>query len=138
MLDPVTAALASTQLGGLPQGRVVQTSLAFSNDGRWLAAGFIHPTQLDEDTWFRVWDTRNLTRPVAAFTAPFLTDDIAVSDDGTRVYAWEAATQSTRWTLPGRRGRVRARRRRAGPQPRRLDPGRASETGRSRCSTRDG
>ena len=87
MLDPQTAALASAQLGGLPKGRVVHNQLAFSHDGRWLAAGFLHPTQQDEDTWIRVWDTRDLARPVAAFTIPFLVGPVAVSDDGTRLYA---------------------------------------------------
>ena len=87
MLDPQTAALASAQLGGLPKGRVIHQSLAFSNDGRWLAAGFVHPTELDEETWIRVWNTEDLARPVAAFTVPFLAkDQLAVSDDGTRVY----------------------------------------------------
>ncbi|MEO6413911.1 MAG: BTAD domain-containing putative transcriptional regulator, partial [Pedococcus sp.] len=86
MLDPQTAALAPTQLGGLPKGRVVHNQLAFSNNGRWLAAGFIHPTELDEDTWFRVWDTGNLAGPAAAFTLPLLVGGLAVSDDGTRVY----------------------------------------------------
>ena len=87
MLDPQTAALSPTQLGGQPQGRVVHGQLAFSNNGRWLAAGYIHPTQLDEDTWFRVWDTGNLARPAAAFTLPLLVNVLAVSDDGTRIYA---------------------------------------------------
>ena len=87
MLDPQTAALTPTQLGGQPQGRVVQGQLSFSNNGRWLAAGYIHPTELDEDTWFRVWDTGNLARPAAAFTLPLLVNGLAVSDDGTRIYA---------------------------------------------------
>ena len=87
MLDPQTAALSPTQLGGQPQGRVVHGQLAFSNNGRWLAAGYIHPTELDEDTWFRVWDTGNLARPAAAFTLPLLVNGLAVSDDGTRIYA---------------------------------------------------
>jgi WD40 repeat protein len=87
MFDPQTAALAPTQLGGMPKGRVVHLSLAFSSNGRWLAAGFVHPTQLDEDTWIRVWDTRDLARPVAASTVPFLAKDhLAVSGDGKRVY----------------------------------------------------
>ena len=87
MLDPQTAALSPTQLGGQPQGRVVHGQLSFSNNGRWLAAGYIHPTELDEDTWFRVWDTGNLARPAAAFTLPLLVNGLAVSDDGTRIYA---------------------------------------------------
>ncbi len=87
MLDPQNAALASTQLGGMPKGRVVQESIAFSNDGRWLAAGFVHPTQLDRQTWIRVWDTGDLARPVRAFTVPFDIGDVALSDDGTRLYA---------------------------------------------------
>ena len=87
MLDPQTAALTPTQLGGMPEGRVVHGQLAFSNNGGWLAAGFIHPTELDEDTWFRVWDTANLARPSAAFTLPLLVNGLAVSDDGTRIYA---------------------------------------------------
>ena len=87
MFDPQTAALAPTQLGGMPKGRVVHSGLAFSHDGRWLVAGFKHPTELDEETWIRVWDTGDLARPVAAFTVPFLLGDVAVSDDGTRLYA---------------------------------------------------
>ena len=87
MLDPQTAALTPTQLGGQPPGRVVHGQLAFSNNGRWLAAGYIHPRELDEDTWFRVWDTGNLARPAAAFTLPLLVNRIAVSDDGARIYA---------------------------------------------------
>jgi WD40 repeat protein len=86
MLDPQTAALASQQLGGLPEGRVVQTSLAFSGDGRRLAAGFVHPIQLDEETWVRVWDTADLARPVAAFVVPFPAEEFALSHDGTRLY----------------------------------------------------
>ncbi|KAB7745695.1 hypothetical protein GA707_07275 [Nostocoides sp. F2B08] len=87
MFDPTTAVLANAQLGGQPQGRVVQESLAFSNDGRWLVAGFVHPTQLDTETWIRVWDTADLARPVAAFNLPFpIHSQLAVSDDGARVY----------------------------------------------------
>ena len=87
ILDPSTAALADTQPGGVPPNRVVHQSFAFSSNGRWLAAGFIHPTQLDENTSFRVWDTRDLAHPLAAFTAPFISERIAVSNDGTRVYS---------------------------------------------------
>jgi DNA-binding SARP family transcriptional activator/WD40 repeat protein len=87
MFDPQTAALAPTQLGGMPKGRVVQTGLAFSNNGRWLAAVFELPSQLDDDRFFRVWDTGNLARPAAAFTLKFGVGSLAVSDDGTRVYA---------------------------------------------------
>ena len=87
ILDPRDASLAPTQLGGMPKGRVVQTSIAFSNDGRWLAAGFVHPTRLDDQTWIRVWNTRDLARPVGAFIAPFPTGDVALSGDGTRLYA---------------------------------------------------
>lgn len=88
MLDPETAALSDTQLGGMPIGRVVHGSFGFSHNGRWLAAGFIHPVESDEDTWFRVWDTRALGRPVAAFTAHLLTQaGLVVSDDGTHMFA---------------------------------------------------
>lgn len=87
MLDPVTAELADTQPGGVPEGRVVHQAFAFSSNGRWLVAGFLHPTQLDDTTVFRVWATGDLSHPAAAFTAPFLADYAAVSDDGTRVYA---------------------------------------------------
>jgi WD40 repeat protein len=87
ILDPATAELAATQPGRVPRGRVVHESFAFSSNGRWLAAGFIHPTQLDNDTAFRVWNTRDLGRPVAAFTVPFITEYVAVSDDGTRIYS---------------------------------------------------
>ncbi len=85
LLDPQTAALASTQLGGMPTGRVVESAFAFSNSGRWLAVGFIHPSQEDPETWIRVWDTADLARPVAGFTVPFR-GALLVSDDGTKVY----------------------------------------------------
>ena len=72
----------------MPPGRVVHSSFGFSHDGRWLAAGFVHPTEEDEDTWFRVWDTRALDRPVAAFTVHLLAPaGLAVSDDGTRLFS---------------------------------------------------
>ena len=87
ILDPVTAALSDTQPGGVPTGRVLGGAFAFSNNGRWLAAGFVHPTGLDQHTWFRVWDTRNLAHPVAAFTRHFHPEEgLSVSDDGTRLY----------------------------------------------------
>ncbi|HET7276674.1 MAG TPA: BTAD domain-containing putative transcriptional regulator [Dermatophilaceae bacterium] len=86
VLDPKTARLSGPQPGGVPRGRVVHESFAFSGDGRWLAAGFIHPKQLDEDTWVRVWDSANLARPVAAFTLPFIAYRVAISDDGGRLH----------------------------------------------------
>jgi DNA-binding SARP family transcriptional activator/WD40 repeat protein/energy-coupling factor transporter ATP-binding protein EcfA2 len=104
ILDPETAVLADTQPGGVPEGRVVHESFAFSSNGRWLAAGFIHPTQLDENTSFRVWDTADLARPVAAFTAAFIAERIAVSDDGTRVYS-TARNESVLHSLDLRAGR---------------------------------
>jgi len=86
ILDPDTAALSKVQLGGVPPGRVLHNSFLFSNNGRWLAAAFIHPTEADTDSWIRVWDTRDYARPVAAFTLPYLANNIAVSNDGTRAY----------------------------------------------------
>ncbi len=86
LLDPDTAALSKVQLGGVPAGRVVHNSFLFSTNGRWLAAAFIHPTQADTNSTIRVWDTRDFARPVAAFTMPFLAENIAVSNDGTRAY----------------------------------------------------
>ncbi|MFW5471631.1 BTAD domain-containing putative transcriptional regulator [Knoellia sp. CPCC 206435] len=87
MLDPQNATLAPRQLGGMPTGRVVHGAFSFSNNGRWLAAGFVHPTELDHDTLIRVWDTQDLTRPVAAFTVPFLVKgNLAVNDDRTPIY----------------------------------------------------
>ena len=85
LLDTENAALASTQLGGMPTGRVVESAFAFSNSGRWLAVGFIHPSQQDPETWIRVWDTGHLARPVAGFTVPFR-GALLVSDDGKRVH----------------------------------------------------
>ncbi|WP_345201531.1 BTAD domain-containing putative transcriptional regulator [Fodinibacter luteus] len=103
MLDPETAALADTQLGGLPEKRVVHTALGFSSNGRWLAAGFAHPTQLDTETWVRVWDTGDLARPVAAFTVPFLAkEQLAVADDGTRVYLGDSESVSLLDAASGR------------------------------------
>ncbi|HET7819941.1 MAG TPA: BTAD domain-containing putative transcriptional regulator [Ornithinibacter sp.] len=104
ILDPDTAVLADTQPGGVPEGRVVHESFAFSTNGRWLAAGFVHPTQLDENTSFRVWDTADLAHPVAAFTAAFIAERIAVSDDGARVYS-SARNQSVLHALDLHAGR---------------------------------
>ena len=67
LLDPRTAQLLPTQLGGIPPGRVLHESFAFSPDGRWLAAGFIHPREADGRTFFRLWNTADLTHTVAAF-----------------------------------------------------------------------
>ncbi len=86
LLDPDTAALSTVQLGGVPPGRVVHNSFLFSTNGRWLAAAFIHPTQADTNSSIRVWDTQDFTRPVAAFTLPYIVDNLAVSNDGTRAY----------------------------------------------------
>ena len=86
LLDPDTAALSTVQLGGVPQGRVVHNSFLFSTNGRWLAAAFIHPTQADTDSSIRVWDTQDFARPVTAFTLPYIVDNLAVSNDGTRAY----------------------------------------------------
>jgi DNA-binding SARP family transcriptional activator/WD40 repeat protein/energy-coupling factor transporter ATP-binding protein EcfA2 len=95
ILDPVTTQLVDTQPGGMPPRRVVHESFAFSNNGRWLAAGFIHPTQKDEDTSFRVWDTRELARPTAAFTLPFIVGTVAISDDGGRVHVTSSGLVQT-------------------------------------------
>jgi WD40 repeat protein len=77
-----------TQLGGMPLGRVLHESFAFSADGRWLAAGFIHPREADGQTFFRLWDTADVSRPVASFTVPFVSSaPPAVSNDGRRVFA---------------------------------------------------
>lgn len=89
LLDPDTAALSKDQLGGVPPGRVVHNEFLFSTNGRWLAAAFIHPNQADTDSWIRVWDTRDFTRPVAAFTLPYIAANIAVNNDGTRAYVAE-------------------------------------------------
>ncbi len=88
LLDPRTARLLPTQLGGMPLGRVLHESFAFSADGRWLAAGFIHPREEDGKTFFRLWDTADVSRTVASFTVPFVSSLApAVSSDGRRVFA---------------------------------------------------
>ncbi len=86
VLDPQTGALGPTQLGGIPHGRVIHNSFRYSTNGRWLAAAFVHPTQADTHSAIRVWDTNNLSRPVASFTLPFIAYEVAVSNDGTRLY----------------------------------------------------
>ncbi len=105
MLDPQTAATAPTQLGGMPKGRVVQEAFAFSNNGRWLAAGFEHPRQLDQETWIRVWDTGDLAQPTAAFTVQFRVGWLAVSDNGRRLYAASGDTIHTWDVTAGRETR---------------------------------
>ena len=86
VLDPQTGALSPTQLGGIPRGRVVHDSFGYSANGRWLAAAFVHPTQADNDSVIRVWDAKNLSRPVASFTIPILAEQVAITDQGTRMY----------------------------------------------------
>jgi WD40 repeat protein/energy-coupling factor transporter ATP-binding protein EcfA2 len=87
LLDPRTAKLLPTQLGGMPAGRVLHESFAYSANGKWLAAGFIHPREADGKTVFRVWDTSRIGTPVASFTAPFLSSTPpVVSADGRRVF----------------------------------------------------
>ena len=136
MLDPQTAALTRTQLGGQPQGRVVHGQLSFSNNGRWLAAGYIHPTELDEDTWFRVWDTGNL--PARQRRSPSPSSSTASPSAMTaRGSTPGRANRSTPWTWP--------RAARSGLRPAavtspsvptvRLWPWRGN--GRSRCWTRN-
>jgi WD40 repeat protein len=86
LLDPRTAKLLPTQLGGMPAGRVLHESFAYSANGKWLAAGFIHPREADGRTVFRVWETAHLSTPVAAFSVPFvLGTPPVVSADGRRV-----------------------------------------------------
>ena len=87
VLDPQTGALGATQLGGMPHGRVVHNSFRYSTNGRWLAAAFIHPTQADTKSAIRVWDAKDLSRPVASFTIPFIAAEVAISNDGSRLYA---------------------------------------------------
>ena len=86
LLDPEDARLADTQLGGMPAGRIVQESFAYSADGRWLGAAFLHPTYADNESQVRVWDTQDLRKPAAGFTVPYLVDQVEVSPDGARVY----------------------------------------------------
>ena len=87
LLDPRTAKLLPTQLGGMPKGRVLHESFAYSANGKWLAAGFIHPREADGKTVFRVWDTAHIDTPVASFSVPFITGAWpAVSGDGRRVF----------------------------------------------------
>ncbi|MEO7422846.1 MAG: BTAD domain-containing putative transcriptional regulator [Ornithinibacter sp.] len=86
VLDPTTGALGPTQLGGVPTGRVVHDAFGYSANGRWLAAAFIHPTQADIKSAIRVWDTKDLSRPVASFTIPLIVEEIVVNNGGTRLY----------------------------------------------------
>ena len=86
VLDPLTAELADTQLGGMPEGLTLQEAYALSTDGRWLGAAFLHPKYLDNASHVRVWDMRDMSAPVASFTVPYLTSQLAISPDGTRVF----------------------------------------------------
>jgi DNA-binding SARP family transcriptional activator/WD40 repeat protein len=86
VLDPKTGAVSPTQLGGMPQGRVVHDSFRFSVNGRWLAAAFVHPTEADTNSAIRVWDTEHLSRPVASFTVPILAEQVAISNEGTHLF----------------------------------------------------
>ena len=85
LLDPRTARRLDGQLGGMPVGRVLHESFAYSPDGRWLAAGFIHRREEDGKTAMRVWDTSALARPVASFTVPYVVRQVAVGRDGRRL-----------------------------------------------------
>ncbi|KRF27435.1 BTAD domain-containing putative transcriptional regulator [Phycicoccus sp. Soil802] len=87
LLDPRTAKLLPTQLGGVPSGRVLHESFAYSANGKWLAAGFIHPREADGRTVFRVWDTAHVGTPIASFSVSWIASvPPAVSGDGRRVY----------------------------------------------------
>ena len=86
VLDPLTAELADTQLGGMPDGRTLSEAFSISTDGRWLGAAFLHPKYLDNASHVRVWDMRDMSAPVASFTVPYLASQLVVSPDGTRVF----------------------------------------------------
>ena len=86
VLDPLTAELADTQLGGMPDGRTLSEAFSISTDGRWLGAAFLHPKYLDNASHVRVWDMRHMSAPVASFTVPYLASQLAVSPDGTRLF----------------------------------------------------
>ena len=86
VLDPLTAELTDTQLGGMPDGLTLHETYALSTDGRWLGAAFLHPKYTDNASHVRVWDMRDVTAPVASFTIPFLTNQLAISPDGARVF----------------------------------------------------
>ena len=125
ILDPVTAALADTQPGGVPTGRVVGGALASATTvAGWRRASSTRPSWIrtpgsgcgTPETWPARW------RLSPSTSSP--EEGLAVSDDGTR------ALRSGRRPTPraGRahrpRGRVRASHGgRTCPQPRRLDPG---------------
>jgi len=86
VLDPLTAELADTQLGGMPEGLTLSEAFSISTDGRWLGAAFLHPKYLDNASHVRVWDMHDMSAPVASFTVPYLASQLVVSPDGTRVF----------------------------------------------------
>ena len=86
ILDPLTAELADTQLGGMPEGLTLHETFSISTDGRWLGAAFLHPKYLDDASHVRVWDLRRMSAPIASFTVPYLTSQLVISPDGTRIF----------------------------------------------------
>ena len=132
ILDPLTAELADTQLGGMPEGLTLQKTYSLSTDGRWLGAAFLHPKYADNASHVRVWDMRRHERTRRLVHHPVPHDP---ARDQPRWHPhlrhWRA-TRCTSWTWrSGLRGRVGTRlgRRLAGPHAGRQDPGRRPRYG---------
>jgi WD40 repeat protein len=117
LLNGFTLTPLPGQPGHLPRWRAKSPDVAYSADGRFLAASFMlmapRNTSID-DTWDRtrtlVWDLSDLTRRPSVVTTHDAThfERMALSPDGSRVYlsapvaAYSATSGEQLWRLRGR------------------------------------
>ena len=116
LLDGRTLAPLSRQPAHLPRWRAQSPDVAFSADGRFLAASFmlLSPRNdaidgVPDRTRTMVWNLSHLERRPAAIKVPFdqYLERMALSPDGSRVYlsspvaAYSVASGRRLWHLPG-------------------------------------
>ncbi|MFN8136152.1 MAG: BTAD domain-containing putative transcriptional regulator [Propionicimonas sp.] len=116
LLDGSTLAPLPDQPAGLPRWRAKSPDVAFSADGRFLAASFMlmkpRNASIGDDpdrTRTLVWDLSDLTRHPSVITTQVTGrfERMALSPDGSRVYlsspvaAYSTSTGKRLWRLPG-------------------------------------
>jgi DNA-binding SARP family transcriptional activator/WD40 repeat protein len=116
LLNGSTLARLPGQPRHLPRWRAKSPDVAFSADGRFVAASFMlmspHNTSIDDSpdrARTLVWDRSDLTRRPSVITTPVTRyfERMALSPDGSEVYlsspvaAYSAASGKRLWRLPG-------------------------------------
>lgn len=92
LVDPDTLEPLDAQLGGLPQRPTRASDVAFSADGRYVAAALqyfdrVTRSGLPVDAEVRVWDLRRRGQPVLVARTPAeVSQYVALSPDGDRLY----------------------------------------------------